>query len=352
MGELLDELFVQSTEACEPNQVKLELNHTCNLDCVHCYLDHTPPDMLSFEIIEHLLDQLLDMNGMLIAVTGGEPMLHPDFKKIVHAASSRGFVLELLTNATQIDEDMAGFLRKQRIKKVQVSVYGHDAKLHDSITLRPGSFDKTMRGIELMRKQGVKVQLACSLLKDNYKSMRKIRRLAGELGLGVDMSYWMMVTPANQERIEHHGMNPAEVEEYLTDLYSTEPFLLPEPASPEELEKRVCLAAVNNCRILPNGDVIPCSRILLPMGNIYKDDFEDIWRNAPVAKQLRNLRRKDLKTCAKCENFNICLICPGLSWNYNADLLSPADEVCYMVEADAKVRWKITKQREKQNEAN
>ena len=341
MGEILNDLFVKSTESFDPNQVKFELNHTCNLDCVHCYLDHSKAEMLSLEVIEKVFDRLLDLNGMQVSITGGEPMLHPDFKKIMQSATDHGFMIELLTNATKIDRDMADFLRAQRIRKVQISLYGDNAEVHDAITLRPGSFERTIAGIRLLRERRLNVQLACSLLKGNYRRQRQIRRLAGELGLGVSMSYWMMVTPANRERIARHGLTPAEVEEYLSTLYETEPFYLPQKARPEELDQKICLAAVNNCRIMPGGDVIPCSRLVIPMGNVYQEDFQKIWQTAPMALKLRSLTRRDLKACAQCENYNICLICPGLSWNHNSDLLSPADEVCYMVEADAKVRHKL-----------
>jgi radical SAM protein with 4Fe4S-binding SPASM domain len=343
MGDYFAGLFEKGIEGCEPSQVKIELNHNCNLKCIHCYIDQANTAQLSLKRLCGLFDELLELNGLMLALTGGEPLIHPDFKKIVREAAGRGFILELLTNGILIDEALAGLLRRSRVSKVQISLYGHTPEVHEAITRSKGSFRKTLRGIKLLRDAGVKVSLACSLTKQNFRHWRAIRDMAEkQLGQSIKISYWIMDSDANAGHIEDVRMSVEEVEQYLSDLYQTIEFRMPAKATAEDLDERICLAGINNCRILPNGDVIPCSRINRVMGNIYASDFGTIWEKTPFLKELRRLRRRDLKLCTDCEDFSICLICPGFSYGNTKDFTSPDQSVCAYTHADGNIRRRLS----------
>lgn len=343
MGNYFKRLFEQGIEAGEPSQVKIELNHSCNLKCIHCYIDQSNRARLSLNRLRGLFDELLELNGLLIALTGGEPLLHPEFKNIVREAGDRGFILEVLTNGILVDAALAKLLRQSRVNQVQISLYGHRPEVHEAITRSKGSFRKTLMGINLLRDAGVKVTLACSLTKQNFRHWRAIRDFAeNQLGQNIDISYWITENDANAGHIDQVRMSVDEVEQYLSGLYQAIDFRLPTKATAEDLDERICLAGINNCRILPNGDVIPCSRITRVMGNIYESDFRTIWEEAPFMHKLRRLRRHDLKQCTDCDYFSICLICPGFSYENTKNFTSADESVCVYTRADGELRRRLS----------
>lgn len=342
MGALFKKWFERGVEACEPSQVKLELNHACNFNCIHCYVDHSRPRSLSFKRICRLFDELLEMNGLTIAFSGGEPTLDPELPALISEASDRGFILELLTNGSRIDENTAYFFKEKKVRKIQVSLHGHEGRVHDAVTGVKGSFDSAIRGIAYLKAMHLDVSLACSLLKPNIRYWREIKRFADELlELPIEMSYWMVESPENRVRLQGVRLSVEEVTAYLSELYDGIDFKVPVRPTPADLEERICLAGINNCRILPNGDVIPCARISTPLGNLMESDFKAIWTGGSFLSHLRKLRRKDLTKCSACEYFSICLICPGLSYQKSGNFETADESVCQYVRADGELRRRL-----------
>ncbi len=322
----------------DPTQVKIELTASCNLRCEHCYQDHVPTPELSLAELERLFDSLVEANTLLLVFTGGEPMRRKDFLEIVTAARSRGFFVELLSNATLVDEAMARRLRQEGVQKVQVSLYGADAATHEAVTHVPGSFARTLGGIAHLRAAGIPVTIACALLRQNVSRWRAVRRFVEQdLGLEVSLSYRLYESQANSERLHGSALGPEEIRDYLRDLYSEHPPRLPQPPTEEELDQRLCLAAVNNCRILPNGDVMACAQLGQPLGNVRETDFLTIWRRSPLAERLRRMRRRDLVKCAACSIYSICLICPGY-YTELEDTYDPPAAFCAIAEIDSQER--------------
>jgi radical SAM protein with 4Fe4S-binding SPASM domain len=326
----------------DPTQVKIELTASCNLRCEHCYQDHVATPELSLAELERLFDALLEANTLLLVFTGGEPLRRKDFLEILAAARSRGFLIELLSNATLVDEPMVRRLRREGVQKVQVSLYGPEAAVHEAVTHVPGSFARTLRGIAQLRAAGIPVTIACSLLRQNVSHWRAIRRFVeDELRLELSLSFRLYESQANSQRLRQSALGLPEIRTYLQELYAEQTPRRPMPPTEEELDQLICLAAVNNCRILPHGDVMACAQLARPLGNVRETDFATIWRTSPIAERLRRMRRRDLVKCAGCSNYSICLICPG----YFADMgnaFDPPAAFCAIAEVDSEERARAT----------
>ena len=84
-----------------------EITPRCNFKCVHCYVgnDRKLSDALSYDEIIKVLD-ILYRNGILfLTFSGGDPLIRSDFKDIYLYAKKRGFMVDILTNATMINEE-------------------------------------------------------------------------------------------------------------------------------------------------------------------------------------------------------------------------------------------------------
>src|SRR5437660_1665679 len=160
----------------------LDLLIPCNLRCRHCYLDFSKTDILPLPKAVNILDQLADHGTVELVLTGGEIFLRKDLLDIVAHAEARGFLFSLYTNGNFIDQKMADKIAEFAIHKVQISVYGTTAAIHEAITKKPGTFDKSIKAARLLIERGIRVRLQCHIQQDNYEDAFRFPEFANSLG--------------------------------------------------------------------------------------------------------------------------------------------------------------------------
>lgn len=147
-----------------PNLAILNLTEKCNLRCTYCYVDAGCKNVedMKPETAFRIVDEMLAMNPNnkpCIVMHGGEPLVHYELVKAL-AEYCEPFkdklILSIQTNATLIDDEKALFLKKHNVS-VGVSIDG-TREFHDCT--RPfangtGSFSQVMKGIRVLRKNGV-----------------------------------------------------------------------------------------------------------------------------------------------------------------------------------------------------
>ncbi len=163
----------------------LQLTQRCNLRCGHCYVGCAPDADLPEIPTEAALDLLGRWQayaGGGVALSGGEPLAHPGFGKIL-AAAARGGNVSVLTNGTLVDDAAARSLAEAGAS-VQVSLDGPDAAAHDALR-GPGSFAGAMRGLRLLRRRLPvgRLVLSCTLTADNLPRVEEVQALAAALGV-------------------------------------------------------------------------------------------------------------------------------------------------------------------------
>ncbi len=144
----------------------------CNIECVNCYIESSPTNdalvYITAAEVAGYLDQIADRNWPTheIAFTGGEPFMNPEMIDIVGMCLERGFEVLILTNA------MLPMMRK----KTRAGLLDLQAQFGDKLTLRisldhfeaanhdemrgKGSFAITVRGMEWLRDNGIKMAVA------------------------------------------------------------------------------------------------------------------------------------------------------------------------------------------------
>jgi radical SAM protein with 4Fe4S-binding SPASM domain len=142
-----------------PATLSVELTAACNQRCAHCYNawraegNRSPERMETAELLA-LLDRVIAELGLgRVTLSGGEPLLHPDFRRIVEHLRERGLELFLITNGTLVDDEVARFLAP-RFGAVQLTLAGADAAGHDEIC-GPGSFARVVAGLDALAAAGV-----------------------------------------------------------------------------------------------------------------------------------------------------------------------------------------------------
>ena len=106
--DLIMDISSRFIKADIPMSVHLEITKQCNLDCLHCYVDHRSNDkQLSTDEIFSLLDEVADLGVLQLSISGGEPMVHRDFWPIMEYAREKAFFTRLFTSGTMVSEEDA-----------------------------------------------------------------------------------------------------------------------------------------------------------------------------------------------------------------------------------------------------
>lgn len=301
-----------------PLEVMFEVTHRCNLPCVHCYLpDHGDHGELSFDEVCGILDQLVEAGTVFLTLTGGEVLARRDFLEILDAAAARGFVIKVLTNGTLITDEVADHFARAGVLEVSISLYGTDAEIHDRVTEMPGSFARTMAGIERLRARGLHVVLKTPVLTHNGGLARDVHEFARQQNI-----------PCNFNLAIRHKNNgdPGPLElalhrKAMVDLMSLPPFdevLLEGEAS--ESGPEPCNAGRTYCTIGPTGELKPCIVMPTVVGSLRERRFDELWHGDPFLARLRALEAEDLHTCRECGVKSACVRCPGIAMQRGQDV--------------------------------
>jgi len=143
----------------EDFQSYLCLTYRCNSRCIFCASDLTgKKDFIALEDVKKFIDSDQNINSRLV-LSGGEPMLHPDFWQILQYAHNKYPEICLMTNGTLLDSAEKIRELEKVITHVAIPLYGSNATSHDAITRHAGSFYKTMKCISLLSKSSIKLEL-------------------------------------------------------------------------------------------------------------------------------------------------------------------------------------------------
>jgi sulfatase maturation enzyme AslB (radical SAM superfamily) len=171
--------------AARPLHAEFELTHRCNLSCIHCYLgsQRGKDGELTTRGVMSILDKLQEAGFIWLVLTGGEPLLRPDFPEIYRYAKERGFIIIILTNATLIDESIAGLFAMHKPFYLDISMHGAETGIYERIAGVAGSFGRFMRALDLLREKKIPFKLKTKAMKENAAGLGEIGAFASKLGV-------------------------------------------------------------------------------------------------------------------------------------------------------------------------
>lgn len=302
-----------------PQHMSIELTANCNLCCVYCYRDAGPTqkNCLPGSTLLGILDNLANYGLRSVELTGGEPLLHPEFEKIFSYCVSRFLRVALLSNGTLINQKMAALIGRHREKiLVQVDIDGPSPETHDKARGVPGSFKKTQNAVRFLAAVGVKTRVAMNITKDNYDQIENTLLLAKHLG-----AEWFVLSPVlDLGRGKNLDVNFSTNQvKYIADLskrlYEEHGSFLSHVNSDIFVEmfksEGNCGAGHKVAALGPSGKVRPCPLIpeqVLTFGDLTTDTVETVFSN-PVVPYTYQLRSPDTSTCSDCINEIYCRYC-------------------------------------------
>jgi AdoMet-dependent heme synthase len=315
---LMTELNDRAQRLGVPLSVHFDLTYRCNERCEHCYLDHDDHGEMTTAEIREVLRQLADAGVFFLTLSGGEALVRRDCFEILEHARALRFNVKLKTNAMLIREKEARRLLELGVEQVQISVYSHRPEVHDAITKVPGSLERTLAAIRLLRSQGMRVTMANVLMRRNRGDSEGVRALSLEYGAVYKLDPTITPMMDGSTSVLRHRVDASELSSFFHNpnlVGDVEDFCAPPvPVDDGVREGLPCSAGHTSCYISPYGDVYPCVQFPLPCGNVRRHQFLEIWRNSPQLAEVRSIRAKHLPTCSSCAHLGSCTRCPGLAY--------------------------------------
>lgn len=320
-----------ATRAGAPTSAYIQLSDHCNHACTHCYQVHGERGEMSTEEVERLIDQMATAGVLFLTLTGGEVTLRPDFLHIVEHARARGFAVKVYTNAYRVDDDMARRLGESAVLEVHVSVYSARAADHDSVTLVPGSFERTIAGVKALRRHGIRVVLKMPLMTVNGGTYREVVALAESLGC--DYTLDLMVDVREDGHTSTAAMRASQ--EALARFLDDPALGFPEPGAriaDRPLDEQPC-GACGTAYITPDGTVRPCTSLPFEVGHIRETSYGDVFGGSPTARFVRAVTWDDLPACRVCDLRAYCSRCHAAALLEDGDMFGPSSNSCRIARA-------------------
>ena len=187
-------LMARASAAKMPVSGSMELLPLCNMNCKMCYVRLSPEEMKRQGKLrgwEEWLEagrQMQQSGVLFLLLTGGEPLLFPEFRKLYQELRKLGFVLTINTNGTLIDEAWADFFAQYKPRRINITLYGASRESYADLCGYPQGFDRVVNAVRMLRQRKVDVKLSASVTPENICDLEKMFAIAGELEvpLGVD----------------------------------------------------------------------------------------------------------------------------------------------------------------------
>ncbi len=303
------------------------LTERCNLRCRHCYQEDYNGAELTFEQLLGILTQYQDflqepttqgrpaIRGH-ITVTGGEPFARRELMTLLELFAERRhlFSFALLTNGTFITKGVAAQLRELSPRFVQVSIEG-DQETHDRIRGQ-GNFEQVVAAIRHLVKARVPTSISFTAHQGNFREFPQVAQLGRKLGVTRIWSDRLIPCGGG---LDMNVLTPAETEEYIGLMAQSQRRLARwrrwhgvEVGMWRALQflgsdKRPyhCTAGDTLITVQPNGDLLPCRRMPIVVGNLLEMPLRTLYQESELFQALRDQTRVSAG-CQGCRHQSAC----------------------------------------------
>jgi radical SAM protein with 4Fe4S-binding SPASM domain len=335
----------------------IEITARCNNNCRHCYINLQAGDKdakileLSPAEISKIADEAVKMGTVWCLITGGEPLLRPDFEEIYLLLKRKGLLVSVFTNATLVNKKHIALFKKYPPRDIEVTVYGATRESYERITRLPGSFDMFSRGLDMLISSGVKVRLKAMALRGNLDEMELISEFCRQR-----TKDFFRFDPVLHMRYDG---NQIRNEEIRSERLSPEEIVALEKADHERFQSLQngcdelindefthfgcdhlfhCGAGNGSFNVSYDGKFRLCSSLWAP-GTTYdlrKGSLTEAWNDLiPKVRDMRSQNARFLESCRKCELINLCLWCAAHAYLETGEMDGETPYFCQVAHARA-----------------
>lgn len=337
-----------------PLEGSIDLTYRCNNNCRHCWLwipENSPEKEreLSLEEIKRIVDEARSMGCRRWYISGGEPMLRPDFPEILNYLNKNSLGNTLNTNGTLITAEIARLMKKNAVNLI--ALYGATAEIHDHITRRPGSFEALKQGIAYLKEAGAEFTVQVVPMTDNYHQFKEMVQLAESLSrywrIGATWLYLSACgDPHKNREILAQRLGPDRVVELDQPDFSGDE--VKDKGQGCEFNRRAddrlfaaCIAARRDFHIDAYGRMSFCSFIKDPelRYDLKRGTFQNCWEEfIPSLSDMVRGGKEYIENCGACESRDECGWCAVYGYIEKKNYGAKVEYLCAVTEQKIKLK--------------
>ncbi len=330
------------------NTLYFYLTEGCNLACRHCWMgprfdatgNHYPT--LPVELFETAIREARPLGLSGVKLTGGEPLSHPHFTRLLEIVRREELKLTVETNGLLCTPAIAAEIAQSPRRFVSVSIDGADAATHEWVRGVPGSFEAARQAVRNLVAADVRPQVIFSVMRSNAGQVDAMVQMAEELG-AASLKFNVVQPTARGEKL-HESQGTLAIGELIALGRHVERELAPKTRLrvifhyPHAFKALHCIASGDGCSacgilgilgVIASGHYALCGIgeqvPELVFGAVGKDKLEEIWRGNAILKALREGLPARLEgVCGRCLMKGRCLgSCVAQSYYGKGSLWAP-----------------------------
>lgn len=335
---LTEYLYAKASRMRLPLSGTFELSPVCNFSCRMCYVRKTakevaesPRRIMTLEGWRRIAREAREAGMLYLLLTGGEPLLWPDFWTLYDELVDMGFLVSINTNGSLVDDEAIAHFHRKPPQKINITLYGASDATYKRLCGVSGVFFKVDRVIRGLMEAGITVKLNCSLTPENAADLDWIVDYAKQRETVLSVATYMF--PPVRRDPTMVGVNerftPEESADYLMrylrrqrgeQRYQAyvrsildgciEPPGLDEGCIDPTDGKIRCRAGKASFWITWDGWLTPCGMMPEPRVDVKNTAFADAWK--AITEAAGALRLSGI--CDKCPNQNVCHPCAAISY--------------------------------------
>ena len=306
----------------ELNYLFWECTLRCNLNCLHCGSDCAANNTMKDPYFEDFLKAIQPLkkafkrDSITVAITGGEPLLREDLPQCGLELRKNGFRWGIVTNGYDYTPEMHSKLLAAGMGSITVSLDGMEEN-HNWLRANNQSFQRAVRALNLITpSKRLNYDVVTCVNGKNIDELETIK----EFLISINVKAWRLFTISPIGRAaknEIMSLSPQQLKKLMDFIvsarndtriktnFSCEAYL-----GKYELKARdsyfFCRAGIQIASVLIDGSISACPNInrIFIQGNIYKDNFLDVWKNKFEAMRIRKWCKTGI--CANCGAFKNC----------------------------------------------
>lgn len=347
MSPVENMLAIKADLAREPLGGTMELLPLCNMDCKMCFIRQNPNEMkkqgrmLSCDEWLKIAQDAKENGVLYLLLTGGEPLLYPEFKRLYTELTNMGFIITINTNGTLIDEDIVNLFANRPCRRLNITLYGTDDETYSRLCKNPYGYSQIMNAVSLLKERNIPFRFNYSITPDNYHQLKKACEIAKHFNVDIEaVSY--MFPPIRRENTSFTRLSSKEAAQAEIDCFTYKNTnidisiaarntlnLMNNPNKDKNIEGITCRAGRSGFWMSWNGNLLPCGMFIEPKISLLEHSFKDCWEY--IVEETSKLRM--YSGCKTCDKRNICHVCAaGCLCESGGNMESKPEYICERTE--------------------
>ena len=314
----------------------IELTQNCNFRCRHCYCADKQRENLSLEDWIKVIDKLHTTGCLFLNLTGGEIFGYKYFKEVYTYAKNKGFIIDLLTNVSLLDNQLIELFKKLPPHSIAITIYGTCEEDYLEFTGKKENYAKVIEALELLKLNNIPFVLRTVATRTLKKSLmnKEFELLAKRFD--TTFKYDPIVFPKTTG--DRTPLNESMEVNGIIELEMCTPLRRQAWEKKIQLKKEYnwsCKAGISSMAIDFQGNAYVCGLYRKSPISLLSNDIDF------VLKHLREIHKEHLNIvqsneCSYCDKRHLCKWCPAYSAIYNNNDNQRIDFFCELAKGRVK----------------